>query len=124
MDFLLGMFGSNNIEYIATILGLINIILIVRRSVWNFPFGMAMVILYGFIFFNSKLYLNSGLQLYFLAMQAIGWWWWVHKTDESGFVIVDRLPAKQRLYWIGGAAIAIIALGTFMKSYTDGVCTI
>ncbi len=121
MDFIVDMFGSNKVEIIATVLGLINITLIIRRSIWNFPFGMVMVILYGFVFFDAKLYLNSSLQIYFLIMQAIGWWWWLKKTDDRGLVIVERLPAKQRLAWVIIGTVAIILLGTIISRYTDGV---
>ena len=34
------------IEWVAATLGVINIGLLIFRSVWNFPFGIAMVALY------------------------------------------------------------------------------
>ena len=47
-EFLQGMFGARPVEWIAVACGLINVALIIRRSVWNFPFGFAMVTLYFF----------------------------------------------------------------------------
>jgi nicotinamide mononucleotide transporter len=44
------------VENIASVLGVINIVLLVRRSIWNYPFGIAMVSLYGFVFFQARLY--------------------------------------------------------------------
>ena len=44
------------IEWVAAALGVINISLLIFRSVWNYPFGIAMVALYTFIFFEKRLY--------------------------------------------------------------------
>ena len=57
------------LEIIAVILGLANIVLIVRRSLWNYPFGIAMVALYFVIFVEAKLYSDALLQIFFLRKQ-------------------------------------------------------
>ncbi|HEX9931343.1 MAG TPA: nicotinamide mononucleotide transporter, partial [Allosphingosinicella sp.] len=46
----------NGLEWAAAALGLANVALVVRRSVWNYPFGIAMVSLYFFVFAEAKLY--------------------------------------------------------------------
>src|ERR1700743_2397110 len=63
-------------EIIAAILGVANIVLLVRRSVWNYPFGLAMVALYGWVFFAARLYSDAGLQVFFFVVQIYGWWNW------------------------------------------------
>lgn len=88
MDFRFAMLSSRTIEIVATLFGLINMGLIIRRSVWNFPFCLIMVTLYFFIFMDAKLYGNMMLQLYFVGMQIFGWYWWHKKTDDDGRVIV------------------------------------
>ena len=40
-------------EIIAAALGVANIVLLVRRSIWNYPFGLLMVTLYGVVFFET-----------------------------------------------------------------------
>ena len=51
------------IEWVAAALGLINVVLVARRSLWNYPFGIAMVALYFFVFFEAKLYSDALLQI-------------------------------------------------------------
>ncbi len=46
-SFLGGMFGTRAIEIIAVLCGIANVILIIRRSLWNYPFGLVMVALYA-----------------------------------------------------------------------------
>ena len=46
LDFFCGMVGSRPIEWIAVACGILNVSLIIRRSIWNYPFGFAVVTLY------------------------------------------------------------------------------
>ena len=48
------------LEPVAVVFGLANIGLLVRRSIWNFPFAIAMVSLYAVIFFEQRLYAEAG----------------------------------------------------------------
>ena len=65
------------LEWVAAGLGVINVALVVRRSVWNYPFGLAMVTLYFFVFFGARLYSDALLQIFFFVVQLYGWVNWV-----------------------------------------------
>ena len=54
----------NLLEIIAVALGIANVGLLVRRSIWNYPFGMAMVALYLVIFWEARLYGEAVLQVF------------------------------------------------------------
>ena len=77
MDFLSQMIGTRPIEIIAVICGLINVTLIIKRSIWNYPFGFVMVVLYAKIFYDYQLYSDSLLQIYFFFIQFYGLWYWL-----------------------------------------------
>ena len=64
------------LELTAAALGLINIVLIARRTVLNYPFGIVMVLLYAVLFWQTRLYSAALLQLFFLAAQIYGWTYW------------------------------------------------
>ena len=117
--FLGGMFGTRAIELIAVTFGFINVFLIIRRSVWNYPFGIAMVTLYCWIFYEYKLYSDSLLQVYFFFIQLAGWWWWLRHRDPDGKVYVERLAPARIPLIATGAIAATIALGWIMTTYTD-----
>ena len=40
----------SGIEAGAFILGVLNVLLLVKRSIWNYPFGISMVLLYALVF--------------------------------------------------------------------------
>ncbi|HEX8063953.1 MAG TPA: nicotinamide riboside transporter PnuC [Allosphingosinicella sp.] len=107
------------IEAVAALLGLANVWLVVRRSVWNYPFGIAMVLLYARIFFEAKLYSDALLQLFFLLVQLYGWWNWSRSRAESGEVRVLRLGSRERLVWGASCLAAVAAWGALMDAWTD-----
>ncbi|MFX9912163.1 nicotinamide mononucleotide transporter family protein, partial [Acinetobacter baumannii] len=79
----------NPIEWTAAGLGVLNIALLVRRSVWNFPAGMAMVALYAIVFREARLYGEAGLQVFFFAAQGWGWWLWARAGGRD-----SRVPVR------------------------------
>ena len=50
---------------------MVNVALVVRRSVWNYPFALAMVSLYFLIFLEARLYSDALLQLFFFAREPL-----------------------------------------------------
>lgn len=107
------------IETAATLFGLINVVLVVRRSIWNYPFALAMVSLYAWIFFQQKLYSDALLQPFYFVVNLYGWWNWAASRAQAGEVRVERLSAQARLGWLAGCAVAIGAWGMLMHRLTD-----
>jgi nicotinamide mononucleotide transporter len=107
------------IEATAVALGLVNVVLIVRRSPWNYPFGIAMVVLYARIFWDAKLFSDAGLQVFFLIVQLYGWLVWLRHREGDGTVAVRELPPSARIGWaVVSLAIALV-WGTIMHRTTD-----
>ncbi|MEE4451386.1 nicotinamide riboside transporter PnuC [Novosphingobium resinovorum] len=114
----------NLVEWIAAGLGLANIALLVRRSVWNYPFGMAMVALYAVVFFEAKLYGEAGLQLFFFAAQAWGWVLWARAAGTEAGGGDSQVPVRwmgnlARLVWATATAALALNLGWVMHRFTD-----
>jgi nicotinamide mononucleotide transporter len=109
----------NTLEWVAAGLGVINVGLLVRRSIWNYPFGLAMVSLYFFVFYEAKLYSDMLLQVFFFAVQLYGWWNWLNAKRAAGEVRVGLLTLQARLVWAGGAVAASLAWGWAMHRFTD-----
>ena len=107
------------LDTIAFVLGVINVTLVVRRSVWNFPFGMAMVALSSVIFWRERLYSDTALQGFFFAVNAWGWWMWTLNRAATGDVRVERMPARDRLAWLLGWVVISLGWGIGMERMTD-----
>ena len=109
------------IEIAAALLGVINVILVVRRSVWNYPFGIAMVILYIVVFWQERLYAEAGLQVFFILAQLWGWWLWVRVGGEDDRVPVRWLDWLSRAVWVTVTAAVSVNLGWVMHRFTNAV---
>lgn len=110
---------TNPLEWVAVLLGVANIILLVRRSIWNFPVGIVMVLLYFEIFREARLYSDMLLQIFFLIVQAWGWAAWARAGGMDGPVEVQRLSNPERLAWIVGTIVATAIWGWGMYRFTD-----
>ena len=107
------------IEIAAAVLGVVNVFLVVRRSVWNYPFALAMVALYFFVFFEARLYSDSLLQIFFFIINLYGWWAWHHAPQVDHGVRVVTMSWSQRLGWLAATAAASAVWGLGMARFTD-----
>ncbi len=122
MDGLAGMTFAewmSALEWVAAGLGLINIALLVFRSVWNCAFGIASVSIYIFVFFESRLYAESGLQVFFVLAQVWGWYLWHKVGDEDSRVPVRWLDWQSRAVWLAVTAALSLNLGWVMHRFTN-----
>lgn len=107
------------LEVIAAVIGLANIALLIFRTVWNFPFGIASVALYIFVFWEERLYAESALQVFFVLAQAWGWWLWIKVGGEDNRVPVRWLDLPGRMAWVLVTAALSLNLGWVMHKFTN-----
>lgn len=107
------------IEISAALLVVINVVLVARRSVWNYAFAIAGVALYAWIFFHAKLYSDMLLQGFFLIVNLYGWLHWSRGIAEAGEVRVGRLTVAARAGWLGAILAATLVWGGLMHLSTD-----
>ena len=107
------------LEIAAAILGVITVFLVVRRSVWNYPFALAMVALYFVVFFEARLYSDAILQIFFFAINLYGWWAWHHAPHVDHGVKVLVMNRNSRLAWLVGTLAASVGWGFLMARFTD-----
>ena len=106
-------------ENAAALLGVINVALLVRRSIWNYPFGIASVALYGYVFLNARLYSDAVLQIYFFVIQFYGWWNWLKGRSDDGYVRIESMSARERASFAGATIAVALAIGWLFRSYTN-----
>lgn len=86
----------NWVEITGSILSLIYLYLSIRQKVSLWIFGFLASALYVVVFFDSKLYADMSLQLYYLGVSVYGWINWKHGKEEK------ELPATKttRKMWL------------------------
>ena len=107
-------------ELAAAALGLLNVVLLVRRSVWNFPAAMAMVTLVGITLFEARLYAETGLQLFFFVVNGWGWYLWhAAREGEAEQVPVGWMGRQARIGWATVTVVLSLTLGWVLHRFTD-----
>lgn len=117
-DWFIGFAGASKIEWIATFSGLLCVALLIRRSIWNWLFGLVQVSLYVYIFWQSKLYADVVLNAIYVVLQFVGWWSWLQHRDQTEELVVELGAAKEYLIWVGVALVGAVAMG-WLLTHTD-----
>lgn len=107
------------IEALAAALIVTNGWLLVRRSLWNYAFGIAGVIVYGWIFYHARLYSDALLQGFFVVLQLYGWYNWTGAKSALGEVVVLRMTPVARAGCVAGIVAATASWGWIMHRFTD-----
>jgi len=106
---------SDPVEAVGDLLGIANIILLTRRSIWNFPVGIAMVSMLGYVFFRAHLYSDTLTQLYFFVVQIVGWVAWLRHREPDGEVTVETSSPLELALYVAATAACALSLGYFMS---------
>lgn len=104
------------VALIASITGMLSVVLTAKGLLGSYPFGLINVVLYGWIAYEYGLYGETMLNwIYYAPLQIVGLWLWARRTrrdtaDERTRVVLARsLTARQMIFVVTGAAVAIAA---------------
>ncbi len=106
------------LETSGVITGILCVYLAAKNNIWNWPLAIISVLIYIFIFFEAKLYADTGLQVYFLLMNFYGWYFWSRK-DERTKVPVSSITLKEVILSLIGITVFTAGLGFFLYKGTD-----
>jgi nicotinamide mononucleotide transporter len=110
----------SSLEIVAFVLALAMVVLNMRVNVLAWPLAIVSSLLYVALFWNSRLYGDASLQVFFALVALWGWWQWLRGTDADGSALhVRSLGARHRWWLLVAMALAWPATGLFLKNYTD-----
>lgn len=92
----------------------------IRVIHWGWPLAIISSLMYFALFWRSKLYGDSVLQLFFVVVAFWGWFQWLrgHRADGSSLQVA-RLTRRGLALTITACALLWPATGWFLKAYTD-----
>jgi nicotinamide mononucleotide transporter len=113
-------FATTPLELISFALAVATVLLNIRQNHWAWLFSIASSATYAIVFFDARLYGDSGLQLVFIAASIWGWWQWLRgAADTQTRLVVTRLDRAGWAWALAGWAAAFLALSWFLKTYTN-----
>jgi nicotinamide mononucleotide transporter len=108
------------LEIVAFVLALVMVVMNMRVDPVAWPLAIVSSLLYFALFWNSRLYGDASLQIFFAVIALWGWWQWLGGTQSDGEALVVRsLPASGRWRLLLALALAWPATGLFLRTYTN-----
>jgi len=91
-----------------------------RVHILAWPLAIASSLAYGLLFMHSRLYGETGLQIFFVVIAAWGWWQWRfgHQADGAALA-VRHLGTRARWLLLAGTLAAWPLLGLLLRRVTD-----
>jgi len=117
------------IELIGVLTGFICVYLAAINNIWNWPIAIISVVIYIFIFFDSRLFADMGLQVYFLVTNVYGWYYWSKKPATEKKIPVALITRKEIILSVIAVIVFTFILGTLLRytpasyPYVDSFCT-
>lgn len=109
----------NSLEIIAAVFGVVSVYLSVRQNIWSWPTAIVNVGLYIVVFYEAKLYADTGLQVIYVVLNAYGWYHWLYGGKNRTGLPVTRTGARLGLFLIALGGIGTAVIGTFLARSTD-----
>nr|WP_199897472.1 nicotinamide riboside transporter PnuC [Acetobacter persici] len=109
------------LEIVGVTLNVTGVWLTARRNMWCWPVGIAGVLVYGYLFWQWRLYGDMSLQVLYVALQAYGWHRWrAAGTAEAGGGLVPVLGDRHSLIVeIAVTGVLSMVLAWLMTVWTD-----
>ena len=109
----------SSIEIVAAIFGVISVFLSVRQNIWSWPTAIVNVGLYIIVFYESKLYADTGLQVVYVVLNAYGWYHWLYGGKNRTELPVSRTSARLWLLLVALGTAGTALIGTLLYRKTD-----
>jgi nicotinamide mononucleotide transporter len=106
------------VEILGFLSGAVNVWLLARQNIWNWPVGLANNALYVAVFLSAGLYGDAGLQLVYITLGIYGWWAWSHPGARVELQ-VTRTPHSTWIWLTPATIAAAIGLAFFLRRFTD-----
>jgi nicotinamide mononucleotide transporter len=105
------------LEFFGTLLNVACVWLVARNSTWNWPVGIAGVVLFMFLFYQVQLYSDMIEQVYYLATGFYGWWLWgkLGKPGEAALKLAYN-RREVNVAYLAAIAVGTLAMGLFISN--------
>jgi nicotinamide mononucleotide transporter len=106
-------------EALAVVMAITYLVLAIRQNIWCWAAAAVSTLIYLFIMFEARLYMESVLQLFYLAMAAYGWYQWRQHGQGRETLQVRTWPVTYHLFAIASVFILVFVSGHLLTEYSD-----
>ena len=91
----------------------------VRENVGNWPVQLVSSALYVVVFFQARLFADTSLNVLYVVLYLLGWYWWLRGGENHGELHINRLSRLLGIALTGVGAAATAFLTVFLTSVHD-----
>ncbi len=106
-------------EALGATTGVVCVWLAARSDFWTWPVGIANNLLYLVVFWQSRIYADSLLQLVYVAISLYGIWRWRSGRGESAVRPVERVGAAERWTVLAVVSALAVVFGFLLARWSD-----
>ena len=107
------------IETLGFVSGAWCVWLTVLANIWNWPVGIANSALYLVVFLNVRLFADMSLQIVYIVLGFLGWYWWLHGGARHGKLTVRRVGVVEATAIGLAVAAATAGMAVYLRSIHD-----
>lgn len=105
-------------EATAVLLAIIYLLLAIRQNVLCWPAALISASIYLVLMFQSRLYMQSALQLFYMGMALYGWWHW-QKGADGASMAVKSWSRTDHILPLVSIVVPGLIVGALLARYTD-----
>ncbi|MFC6052864.1 nucleoside transporter [Acinetobacter sp. Ac_877] len=107
------------LEVFAVIISVIGVVLTIRRHLWCWGVNLISYVVYGYLFFEYKLYGETILQIVFVFLGMYGFYHWSKTKKQDHEIRIEPIAAQKVLFHIIITAIGGLIFGLSLHYFTD-----
>jgi len=107
------------LETLGFISGAWGVWLQVRENVWNWPVQLISSALYVVVFYQARLFADTSLNVLYVALYLLGWYWWLRGGENHGELHINRTSRQLALALAVAGLAATAVLTVFLTSVRD-----
>jgi len=107
------------LEVLAALLSIVGVWLTALEKVINWPVNIIGCAIYVYVFLNSKIYLDTGITIFYVVFSIYGWYEWLYGGKNKQAIEINHISLRTLGLLVLLCVPATIGLGELMKHYTD-----
>jgi nicotinamide mononucleotide transporter len=106
-------------EVLGFLTGAAAVWLVVRENVWNWPVGIANSAFFVVLFFQARLFADAGLNVLYVVLGCLGWYWWLRGGENRTALRVGRVSARHAGVLAGLGVVATAGMTILLERVGD-----
>src|SRR3954447_5598258 len=106
-------------ETLGFVTGAVGVWLTVKENIWNWPIGIANSAFFVALFFGARLFADMTLQIIYIVLGFLGWYWWLRGGAGHTTLHVSRATPATLLVVGAISVVATAGMTLFLRSVGD-----